>query len=247
MHRVALLLLATAIALTAERPSSSREVLHQAFQKSALSATIKVDDRFVHLPLGWESLPPPTDPLARWTIARWDGGKNRQIVNRTYLVTNANGLADCWLTKVLADEVGEFNLQCVLVTFGTPAALTLRVVDDAGGGYDATVSLGVSDTKHTIRRIEPGVLREANGELIRAPERTSVLATMATELPAPERLRWYRPRLVYRDRQLILSLDGQEMLRVKNIEPRTFTTVQFLSPQRVFLDDFEMWGTVTES
>ena len=213
MHRVVLLLLAS-IALTAARPSLWREVLYQAFQKNALSASIKVDDRFVYVPLGWESLPRPTDPTARWTIARWDGGNERRRVDRTYLVTNSNGLPDCWLTKVLSDEVGpEFELQCVLVTLGTPAALTLRIVNDAGGGYDATVSLGVN----------------------------------ATRLPVPDRLRWYRPRLVFRDRQLVLSLDGRELLRAKNVEPHSFTSVQFLSPQRVFLDDFEMWGTVTDS
>ena len=247
MHRVVLLLLAS-IALTAARPSLWREVLYQAFQKNALSASIKVDDRFVYVPLGWESLPRPTDPTARWTIARWDGGNDRRMVDRTYLVTNSNGLPDCWLTKVLSDEVGpEFELQCVLVTLGTPAALTLRIVNDAGGGYDATVSLGVNDTKHSIRRIEPRIVRQVNGQLIRLPVRTSTLATAATRIPVPDRLRWYRPRLVFRDRQLVLYLDGRELLRAKNVEPHSFTSVQFLSPQRVFLDDFEMWGTVTDS
>ena len=208
-----------------------REVLYQSFQTGALSATVEIEAGSRWVPLGWESLPPPTDDAAaRWTIARWDGGNDRRTVNRTYLVTNGNGLPGCWLTKVLAFEVGpDFDLQCVWVTLGGPAALTLRVVNDTGHGYEGTISLGVTEARNAIRRVSSAGVSPAS---ISTPS-----------LPGPERLQWYRPQLTLRGGTLILSLDGREITRARNVDPQTFTAVQFSSGQRVFLDDFEMWGT----
>ena len=56
-----------------------------------------------------------------------------------------------------------------------------------------------------------------------------------------ERLQWYRVKLSYKNTQLTLAVDD----RVQ-VQPRTFTAVQFMSPQRIFLDDIEMWGMVQD-
>lgn len=233
----------------AEPPSDSpkgkwQEVLYQAFQTGALSATIILHEQTIRVPMGWDSLPEPAESDKRWIMARWDGGNDRRRVERTYLVTNANGLPGCWLTKILSYEVGpEFELQCIMLNYGTPAALTMRVVDDKAIGYDATINMGV-ESQHQIRRIvKPRSVQIVGDEKIVKAEQTKVMAKSEKTLPVMNNLQWYRPKLAYKDGELILSLDEEELLRVK-AEASQFTAVQFMSPQRIFLDDFEMWGTV---
>ena len=247
---VVTLVLAMLVPACAAPPSDAakgkwQEVLYQAFQTGALSATIILHEQTIRVPMGWDSLPEPAEPDKRWTMARWDGGNDRRRVERTYLVTNANGLPGCWLTKILSYEVGpEFELQCIMLNYGTPAALTMRVVDDDAVGYEATLNMGVESEQHQIRRIiKPRSVRIDGEEKVVEAELTKVVAKNAKSLPVMNNLQWYRPKLSYKDGQLILSLDDQEVLRVK-AEARKFTTVQFMSPQRIFLDDFEMWGSV---
>jgi len=221
------------------------QVLYQAFQTGALSAQIILHDRPIRVPMGWISLSDSGEAEHLWTMARWDGGKDRRTVERTYLVTNGNGLPGCWLTKFLSYEVGpEFELQCVMLNHGTAAALSMRVVDDEGKGYEAIVSMGVESQKNQIRRIiEPRAVRIVDGERVIDAERTKVIAGGVTSLPVLTRLQWYRPKLAYRGGHLVLSVDGQVLVRVK-APGRRYTTVQFMSPQRIYLDDLEMWGAV---
>ncbi len=219
-----------------------KEVLYQAFQSGALSAQIILHDRPVSVPMGWISLSESGETGHVWTEARWDGGNDRRIVDRTYLATNGNGLPGCWLTKFLSYEVGpDFEMQCIVVNYGTPFALTIRVVDDHGVGYDATVCMGMDGQESQIRSVLGPGKRQEGG-----PSHTKTLATGSERLPKPKRLQWYRPKVTYRDNRLALSMNGRELARTKKIPARTFTAVQFMSPQRIFLDDFEMWGTVKQ-
>ena len=61
-----------------------------------------------------------------------------------------------------------------------------------------------------------------------------------------ERLQWYRVKLSYKNTQLTLAVDDRVLVQTRDVEPRTFTAVQFMSPQRIFLDDIEMWGMVQD-
>ena len=225
-----------------------REVLYQAFQSGALSATIMFHDQHIRIPMGWDSVPEPKEPDQRWTMARWDGGNDRRTVDRTYLVTNANGLPGCWLTRILSYQVGpDFELQCIMLNYGTPAALTMRVMDDEGLGYEATVSMGVESRKNEIRHIvKPRLVRIVDGERTVEPEKTKVVAVGEVSLPPLTRLQWYRPKLSYQEGRLMLSLDDRVLVSTTAAEPRGFSAVQFMSAQRIFLDDFEMWGTVRD-
>lgn len=225
-----------------------KKVLYQAFQTGALSAEIILHEQKIRVPMGWISLPEPKEPATRWRMARWDGGNDKRKVERTYLVTNGNGLPNCWLTKILSYNVGpEFELQCIMLNYGMPAVLSIRVIDDDGLGYEASISTGIETQPHRIHQIvKPRSVRIVDGKKAVEPEQTNDLAAAQTSLPDMKRLQWYRPKLAYKDGQLIVSVDAQVLLRAKNVEPRRFTTVQFMSPQRIFLDDFEMWGTVNQ-
>ena len=242
-------LLVTIVFGAAPQPTSVRgewkEVLYQAFQTGALSATIILHERVIRVPMGWDSISEPTEPDKRWTMARWDGANDKRQLERTYLVANGNGLPGCWLTKVLSYEVRpDFELQCIMLNFGTPVALTMRVVDDEGIGYDATLSIGVKDQPTQLRAIlKRRVVKIVEGKKQIEPERTKVLVTASSKLSEPERLRWYRPKLAYKNGKLSLSLDDKVLVE-KKVKAHRFTVVQFMSPQRVFLDDFEMWGFV---
>ncbi len=247
MHRGAAIGLVLATVLQGDAGQSEwKEVLYQAFQTGALSAEIILHDRPLRVPMGWISLSESGDTEHVWTMARWDGGNDRRTVDRTYLATNGNGLPGCWLTKLLSYEVGpEFELQFVMLNYGTPVALTMRVVDDHGIGYDATISMGVDDQKSSIRAVvEPSGPDPTERRQQARPSGPRVLATSGERLPAPQRLQWHRPKLTCKNNRLVLSMDGRELARTKRSPDRTFAAVQFMSPQRVFLDDFEMWGTV---
>ena len=127
-----------------------QEVLHQTF---SLRGEIVVQGRAMRVPVGWDNVPEQREPDNRWIIGRWDGGNDPRMVERNCLVTNRNGLPGCWLTKILSYEVGpEFELTCIAVNYGTPAVLTMRVVDDKGFGYDAVTSMGVESEKSRIRK-----------------------------------------------------------------------------------------------
>lgn len=65
-------------------------------------------------------------------------------------------------------------------------------------------------------------------------------------LPSMERLQWYRVKLSYKNTQLTLAVDDRVLVQTRDVEQRTFTAVQFMSPQRIFLDDIEMWGMVQD-
>jgi hypothetical protein len=234
--------------LARETPNKSawKEVLYQAFQSGALSATIILNEQVIRVPVGWDSVPEPKEPDNRWTMARWDGGNDRRVVERTYLVTNKNGLPNCWLTKILSYEVGpEFELQCIAVNYGTPAALFMRVLDDEGKGYDAVVSMGVESQKTRIREIvKPHTAKVVGEPNTVEPETVKDLAVSTVKLPTMERLQWYQVKLAYKNRRFVLSVDDQVVARSQPTRPSDFTTVQFMSPQRIFLDDFQMWGEV---
>ena len=239
-----------ALGQSRETPSNTewKEVLYQAFQTGALSAEIILHEQRIRVPMGWDSVPEPTEPDNRWIMARWDGGNDPRVVERTYLVTNKSGLPNCWLTKILSYEVGpDFELQCIAVNYGTPAALFMRVVDDEGKGYDAVVSMGVESQKTRIRQIvKPRKTKLTGGRKTIEPEVVKNLAVSKIKLPKLERLQWYRVKLAYKNKRFVLSVDDRVVAGSQPVRPGVFTTVQFMSPQRIFLDDFEMWGNVKD-
>ena len=226
----------------------SEEVLYQAFQSGALAATIKIGERNLLMPMGWDSVPTQSDPALRWTMARWDGGSDKRRVERTYLVTNGNGLPGCWLTKILAHRVGPgFALSCIVLNDkdAARADLTIRVTDDAGLGCDATIGFGGKPESNRIRNIisPPTVVRVDGARTVKTAK-TQVLAVGETSVPEMRRLQWYRARLVFQQEELILSVDDRVLVRTSDVSPRNLTAVQFMSPHRIFLDDFEMRGVV---